>query len=231
MAMRRMCSLLVALALSLTPAVWARQLADYPGWAGEIALRAAGCQSISARISGWVLLTEGTAPATAAAAAEQLMASLGFSGQATETEEYVFISGLRAGAVATVQALLRDARWFVVAEVTSQSDGAGWYNRLGRALSALGPAGAIRVSTIGLRPGRLDAGATALLTRTLCAGLLARDITTVTDGAAGLVTSGTSALLPGVATDPTRGGSFAISLNYSESERATIITVGVPGLH
>lgn len=228
--MRRTCSALLALAVALSPAVWARSRAAYPGWAGELAVRGAGCQAVSARLIGWATLPACADAQAAAAAAERVARALGIAARAVVTAESASLTGVRPGAAATIQAQPRGAQWLMTTELTCAGRGADWYRRLNAALEAVGYRGRTHVAVLGVKSGRLAGREAALTVTTICRSLLAQVATTVSDGRDGTVISGSAGLIPRQAGSRDAGGSFALSLHYDESEQTTVISIAIPGL-
>lgn len=228
--MRRMCIATLALALALGPAVWARSRAAYPGWAGELALRAAGCQAVSARLSGWAALRDCADAAAAGALAGRVASALDIVAQPVMTDQSVTLTGVRPGVAATLQARQSGGQWLLAAELTCVGGGALWYRRLNAALDKVGYRGRTHVTVLGTKSGHLAKRAETLAVSALCCGLLGEVATTVSDGRSGTVLSGHAGLIPRQAGATESGGSFALSFHYDESVRTTVISIAIPGL-
>lgn len=228
--MQRTCSALLALALTLCPAVWARWQAGYPGWAAEAALRGAGCTGIITSLSSWAALPGITDAGAAEATVERVISELGFQGRAATTPVSAIATASRPGVAATVRADLRDSNWLLTVEVVCAAPAAGWYRLLGSALAAEGYGGPTHVSVSGAAPGAPAGPAADRVRRSLCGRLLASVAGTVANGNGSRVVSGSSPLIrrqPGV--DP-HGGTFALSVDFSEVRQATAVTISIPGL-
>lgn len=228
--MRRTCLTLLALVLALSPAVWARSRATYPGWAGELALRSAGCQAVSARLSGWAALPACADASAAAAVAERVASALGIAVKPAVSAESVCLTGVRPGAVATIQVQPSGGQWLMAAELTCAGGAADWYRRLNAALDAVGYRGRTHVALLGLKPGRLAGREETLTVSTICCSLLGQLATAVSDGRDGKVVSGSAGLIPRQAGSRDPGGSFALSLHYDEGMQTTVISIAIPGL-